>query len=87
MDLLAVGYRAILFEAIAPAWKKQLRMPLIQVAIAEKYGRPASEIKVGFQDLNSNLVSEGQYSTTERGAAIKEFGLIGQKVFKAGVKR
>ena len=34
IDSLASGYRAVLFEGISEDWKDQLRMPLIQIAIA-----------------------------------------------------
>ena len=49
VDVLDTGYRAVLFEIFDETWKNQLRMPLIQSAIAEQFGRPAEEVRVGLQ--------------------------------------
>jgi hypothetical protein len=82
VDYLQSGYRAVLFEGIAPGWKDQLRMPLIQTAIAERYGRPATEVKVGFQEMDGNKLADTRYSIVQRSSADAEFKKIGVQVLK-----
>jgi hypothetical protein len=82
VDYLQSGYRAVLFESIAPGWKNQLRMPLVQTAIAERYGRPATEVKVGFQEIDGNTLTDTRFSVAERAAAETEFSKIGTQVLK-----
>jgi hypothetical protein len=82
IDILSSGYRAVLFEAISPNWKAQLRMPLIQLAVADRYGRPESEIRVGFQDLDSNDTVDYRFAKATMEAARVEFLKIGSKVLK-----
>lgn len=54
IDLTNDGYRAILFEERTPTWDQELRMPLIQLGVASAYGRPANEMSVGLQELDSS---------------------------------
>lgn len=82
VDILANGYRAVLFEPIVPNWKNELRMPLIQLAIAERYGRPAKEIRVGFHDLDGNEMSDYRYGETSREKAWKTFDKLGETISK-----
>lgn len=82
VDLLPFGYRAVLFEPIISAWKGQLRMPLIQMAVANRYGRPASEVRVGLQDIDGNAVVDARYTKSEQSQALTEFEGIGVKVAK-----
>lgn len=82
VDYLQSGYRAVLFEGIVPGWMDQLRMPLIQTAIAERYGRPATEIKVGFQEIDGNKLTETRYSIVQRSTAEAEFKKMGAQVLK-----
>ncbi len=82
VDFLQSGYRGMLFEGIVPGWKDQLRMPLLQTAIAERYGRPATQIRVGFQEIDGNTLTDTRYSIEQRDAAEAEFKRIGAQVFK-----
>ncbi len=82
VDYLGSEYRAVLFESIAPGWKDQLRMPLIQTAIALRYGRPAPEVRVGFQEINGNKLTDTRYTTSQRSLADAEFKKIGAQVLK-----
>jgi hypothetical protein len=82
VDSLASGYRAVLFEGIATDWKAQLRMPLIQTAVAQLYGRPASEVRVGFQEIDGNAIADTRYLKAERDSALTEFMGIGVRVSK-----
>jgi hypothetical protein len=82
VDLLNNGYRAVIFEPIEPDWKDHLRMPLIQTAIAEKYGRPAIEVRVGLQDVSTNTTAETRFGLAKRTTARAEFKAIGNKVLQ-----
>jgi hypothetical protein len=77
VDVLGTGYRAVLFETFDETWRSQLRMPLIQSAIAEQFGRPPEEVRVGLQDLNGNATVESTYGKAKRKAALTEFLSIG----------
>jgi hypothetical protein len=57
-------------------------MPLIQTAIAERYGRPATEVKVGFQEIDGNKLTDTRYSIAQRSGADAEFKKIGVQVLK-----
>jgi len=62
LDLTAKGYRAVLFGIAKIDWKQELRMPLIQWIISEMYGRPISEISVGFQKVDGTNLDTHTYS-------------------------
>lgn len=80
VDLTESGYRAILFEVPSASWKLQLRMPLIQQAIAERYGRPAKEVRIGLQNLEGNNLLDTRFGAETRKSALSEFKRIGLKV-------
>jgi hypothetical protein len=82
VDLIASGYRAVLFEVGAPGWKNQLRMPLIQQAVAERYGRPAKEVRIGLQNLDGNDLTDTRFGAEKRANALSEFKKIGSQVLK-----
>jgi hypothetical protein len=77
IDVTQSGYRAVLFESFDTTWKQQLRMPLIQLGIAEQYGRPPAEVRVGIHDLAGNVTAETGFGTAKRQAALSEFQSIG----------
>jgi hypothetical protein len=70
----------MIFESFNDQWANQLRMPLIQEAIARHYGRPAGEVWVGFHNLDGNLFAETRYGEARRKSALTEFGMIGTQV-------
>lgn len=82
VDIISTGYSAVLFGAIEAGWRGQLRMPLIQLAVAEKYGRPTSEIRVGFQDLEDNRMVDFRFPKANIDAAVAEFMKLGDQVRK-----
>jgi hypothetical protein len=57
-------------------------MPLIQLAIADRYGRPASEVTVGLQDLDGNTSVEAYFGSARPSASLAEFKKIGSEVLK-----
>ena len=44
VDLTPAGDRRILFEPIVPQWKKPTSNAAMQLAIAERYGRPLPKL-------------------------------------------
>ena len=57
-------------------------MPLIQTVVAEQYGRPTAEVRVGFQSLDKNALIDVTYVEAARIEALTEFKSIGDQVFK-----
>jgi CO/xanthine dehydrogenase Mo-binding subunit len=52
-------------------------MPLIQEAVALRYGRPASEVSVAIQDLTGAGLVSRHFGTKSTAKAIEEFSKIG----------
>ena len=72
IDMIPTGYRAVLLMARAPArWKQELRMPLIQLAVANRYDRPATDVRVAVQLLDGNGLDEGAFPTGVRDDALR----------------
>jgi hypothetical protein len=61
IDLTDNGYRAVLLKAAPPGWQTELRMPLIQRALATDYQRPEHEISIGFQNLDGGALDVVTY--------------------------
>jgi len=49
VDVTDWGYRAVVLGKVPQDWEKQLRMPLLQAAVAQMFGRPQDKTEVGFQ--------------------------------------
>jgi hypothetical protein len=82
VDITENGYRAVIFESFKSQSLAQLRMPLIQEAIAQRYGRSASVVAVGFHNLDGNLTIEKLFTPGIREAAVIEFQELGNRVKK-----
>src|SRR2546422_307537 len=80
VDVTAQGYRAVLFRKAPPNWHMQLRMPLIQEAVASLYGRPPEQTAVGFQELDGTDLQTVVYSQPQIIAAKKRFRTLGETV-------
>ncbi len=52
IDIISGGYRGIILGNIPDNWDHQLRIPLIQRALAGRLQRPEIDIAVGFQNLD-----------------------------------
>jgi hypothetical protein len=74
IDLLATedGYRAILLGETDAAWASQLRMPLIQRAVATTLKRPEHLVSVGVQGLDGTNLDVTAYSKRKIDASAKE---------------
>jgi hypothetical protein len=80
VDLTSTGYRAVLFGKVPDGWEQQLRMPLIQVAIALMYGRPQGKTEVGFQEMDASNLITRIYSEQEIQKAQRKFMALGRIV-------
>jgi hypothetical protein len=80
LDLMPDGYRVTLIGPYTDKWSEELRMPLIQLAIEEKYGRPANEISVAVQELDGSDLRQRKFSTRALNEARAEFIALGAKV-------
>lgn len=70
IDIGPNGYRAVLLSGRAVGgWKQELRMPLIQVAVADRYDRTADEVSVAIQMLDGGGLDEASYSQKDRNSA------------------
>lgn len=69
VDLVGGGYRAVLLGYDAPAWRSELRTPLLQRAIASHFQRDESEVVVGVQALDGSGLEVVRFTTAEINAA------------------
>lgn len=56
------GYKGVLLGGRPADWRRQLRFPLIQRALAEKLQRPEAEISVGFQNIDGTQLDTISFS-------------------------
>jgi hypothetical protein len=80
LDIMPDGYRAVLLGPYREEWFEELRMPLIQLAIGEKYGRPTNEISVAVQELDGSGLKQRKFSDKSLMSAQAEFSSLGGKV-------
>lgn len=80
VDVTSTGYRAVLLGKVPGDWEQQLRMPLIQVAVALMYGRPQDKTEVGFQELDASNLATRLYSERQIQKAQRKFMALGRIV-------
>jgi hypothetical protein len=80
VDITPEGYRGVLLGTAPRGWKDQLRMPLLQVALAATFGRPSSEIWVGIQELDGSGLAVATFSSRRIAEAEREFLALGEQV-------
>lgn len=77
-------YRAILIgPSTPPGWKNELRIPLIQHEIANKYARPVNNVEVGFQELDGSGLRTARFTRSEIDNALKEAQSLSTAVERA----
>jgi len=65
LDVTERSYRAVLLVTRIPyGWQEQLRMPLIQSAVSNQFGRPLEEVEVGMQRLDGSDLQTVSFSET-----------------------
>jgi len=80
LDVTDIGYRAVILGAGGSNWRNELRMPLIQSAIAFKYGRPVEEVAVGVQEPDGSALEDETYALAQIASARQEFQRLGEGV-------
>ncbi len=78
VDVTSTGYRAVLLGKVPDGWEQQLRMPLIQIAVALMYGRPPDKTEVGFQELDASNLATRIYSERQIQKAQHKFMALGR---------
>ena len=61
VDLVKAGFRGVLMGPYEADWKTELRMPLIQKALAVRYERPSEQFAVGVQALDGTGLLEVRF--------------------------
>jgi hypothetical protein len=69
VDITADGYRGVLLGKFNHDWQHELRLPLIQRAMASKYDRAESAFAIARQELDGTNLETLQFSTAEIDAA------------------
>lgn len=80
VDVTDSGYRAVLLGKVPQDWEKQLRMPLLQVAVAQMYARPREKTEVGVQELDASNLAVRLYSDMEIQRTQRKFMALGRIV-------
>lgn len=80
IDVTSVGYRAVLLGEVPADWHSQLRMPLIQLAVALMYGRRQDKTEVGFQNLDASNLVTLLYTERQIDKARRRFMALGRIV-------
>jgi hypothetical protein len=87
VDVMPDSYRAVLLGPFQPNWRKQLRMPLLQRAIGEKFSRPISEVSVGVQQLDGSDLQVQSYSRAKLAKSEMDFKKLSHKLLRYAPKR
>lgn len=73
LDLSTGGYNAMLIQETENDWRKELRLPLLQLAVASRLERDPADIAIGLQLMddwsNPQIV---RFSDSERQSALSE---------------
>jgi hypothetical protein len=80
VDVTGPGYRGVILGSFPSDWRDELRMPLIQLALALRYQRPAEQFSVGVQELDGSSLAMTSYSLQQIEAARAEFRALGSNV-------
>lgn len=80
VDLVPGGYRALLLKAAPEDWRSQLRMPVIQIAAAETFGRAPTDFAVGFQEPDGTGLTTESFSEGELDSAWREVTDLAQEL-------
>lgn len=64
IDLTSTGYRAVLLGHIPRDWQGELRMPMLQRALAQAFGRRERQFAIGWQELNGTNLQATIYDSS-----------------------
>jgi hypothetical protein len=74
------GYTAVLLDPPPEGWRDELRMPLLQSALARRYRREERDIAVGFQDPDGGRPIVATYSARDLLNAAEEARMLAARV-------
>jgi len=74
-----VEYRGMLLGIQDSGWARQLRMPVLQLAIASRLERDPTEVVVGIQELDGTGLQVTQYSPKSIHEALEEVRSLAQQ--------
>lgn len=80
VDATRGGYSAVLLGNPRPNWQSEIRMPLIQLGVADRYQRGAAEVRVGLQHLGGSNLSLTSFSDAELWAAEQNARAVARSV-------
>jgi hypothetical protein len=80
LDLRTEGYRAILLGDVSPNWRDELRMPLLQRAVANRIARDESTVAIGVQMLDGGGLDTVRYSARQVQSAMRRVNDIASQV-------
>jgi hypothetical protein len=69
VDITPDGYRVVLLGRFSHGWQHEIRLPLIQRAMASKYDRSESAFVIARQELDGTNLEIAQFGTSEIDAA------------------
>ena len=82
LDLEEGGYKAIFLGLQQANWRNQLRMPLVQLAVAQRLDRSPQEIAVGIQNLDGSNLEVVQFTTDELDDAMEEMRHLASRAMR-----
>lgn len=82
LDQNTGGYHCVLLGSAPRDWRDQLRMPLVQRALADKLQRPETDISVGFQNLDGTSIELVSYPQTRLDEAERDARRLVQEAAK-----
>jgi hypothetical protein len=65
-------YQAIMLGENAPDWRDQLRMPILQAAVAQRLERKSEDVVVGTQSLDGSRLDLHHYTQSEITEAVQQ---------------
>jgi hypothetical protein len=74
------GVRGVVLGEYRDSWDAELRMPLIQLAVANRYRLEAAAISVGVQRLDGSRLQETRYDRSRLRVARQQFVAISEYV-------
>lgn len=80
VDLVASGYRAVLLGPFPEDWRQQLRMPLIQKAVAFRYRRPVPQVEIAVQELDGSGLELAAFSQADIAGAEARFSALATRM-------
>lgn len=80
-------YQAVLLaESIDGNWKSELRWPLVQLAVSQKYSREIEEIAVGMQTLDGSVIDTRRFSKSKTTECMAEAADLADTISSLGAK-